>query len=91
MNEFADYPKSHPDPVCYLFCFHQPILSLSFPHFLSASLCFSTDDPDATLAEWPAKEYVLQQHFIPLIIFTTFPSYWFQVSISPIEVKHGDY
>lgn len=54
MNEFASYPKIHPDPVCYLCCLHQPILSLSLPHFLSASLC----DPDATLAEWPAKEYV---------------------------------
>lgn len=85
-----DYPKSRPDPVRYLCCFRQPILSLSFPRFLSASLCFSTDDPDATLAEWPAKECVLQQHFLPLIIFTTFPLYWFQVSVSPIEVKHGD-
>lgn len=46
------------------------------------------DDLDAT-AEWPAKEYVHWQHFIPLINFIKLSLYCFQVSISPIEVKQG--
>lgn len=86
MNEFTDCSKIHPDLVSQHYYLHQCVRAHARTH--THTHTHTPDDLDAT-AEWPAKEYVHWQHFIPLINFIKLSLYCFQVSISPIEVKQG--